>query len=102
MGRITISQTKRQIIFARDAWRCCYCGEEATLEVTQCKRPHRLKIVPLGSDGRMFEIDHVRPVKDGIDNSFDNLVTACWRCNNSKSGRLKRPVYQFYRVKING
>lgn len=37
-------------------------------------------------------LDHVRPVAEGGDNSFGNLVTACLGCNSRKH---KRPVGDF-------
>jgi len=45
--------------------------------------------------------DHILPISPGGRKTWENIVTACWRCNNRKSGRtpkeagmrlLKRPV----------
>lgn len=37
---------------------------------------------------RRATVDHVFPVSRGGTNAFENLVTACWRCNRSKSDML--------------
>lgn len=100
MGRITVSQTKRQMIFARDNWRCCYCGEKAILELKEFSKPMRRNIVPIGKDKKIFEIDHILPVCQGGNNSFNNLVTTCWDCNNRKSGEYQNPIYYQFRVKM--
>ena len=57
----------RQELFARDGWRCHYCGEEV-------------------AEGTVT-LDHVMPQARGGDNSPDNLVTSCLMCNSLKSGR---------------
>lgn len=54
----------RHNIFKRDQLRCVYCGSPETLT-----------------------IDHVIPKSMGGRDSWDNLVTACQRCN-SKKGNL--------------
>ncbi len=100
MRRNSISQTKRQIIFARDDWRCCYCGKEALLSIDRILRPLRRRIVPRDENGRIYEIDHVIAVADGGDNSFNNLITSCWSCNNKKGTKRKKPSYRMFIVNI--
>jgi 5-methylcytosine-specific restriction endonuclease McrA len=58
---------RRRDVFARDAYRCVYCGEvfpEAALTV-----------------------DHVQARVRGGDRSGGNLVTACGACNVAKGHR---------------
>ena len=55
----------RHKIFERDAYKCYYCGKQLT----------RFSAT----------LDHIQPVSQGGDNSFDNLVTACL-LHNSKRG----------------
>lgn len=58
---------RRQRIFARDAYRCVYCGRELpAAELT---------------------LDHVEPRMRGGDHSDGNLVTSCRPCNTEKSGQ---------------
>ena len=57
----------RANIFARDAYRCQYCGEKF--------------------ESRYLTFDHVIPAVRGGRKTWGNIVTACWRCNNRKSGR---------------
>jgi 5-methylcytosine-specific restriction endonuclease McrA len=54
----------REEIFARDAWRCVYCG---------------LQLAPAD-----LTVDHVQPQVRGGDNSGGNVVTACATCNLRK------------------
>ena len=55
-------------IFTRDSYRCQYCSKRfRTEELT---------------------FDHVTPIAKGGKKTWENIVTACWRCNNRKSGRL--------------
>ena len=54
----------RENIYRRDNYTCVYCGE---------------------TDKRVFTLDHVIPQSKGGPNSWDNLVTACWMCNNEKA-----------------
>ena len=58
---------KRQQIFARDAFRCVYCGE--------VHPPEELTL------------DHVQARARGGDRSAGNLVTACEGCNVRKGRR---------------
>jgi hypothetical protein len=54
----------RERIFARDGYRCVYCGETFP--------------------GERLSLDHVQPRMRGGDNSPGNLVTACQPCNTRK------------------
>ena len=56
------------ILFARDNYRCQYC----------CK--HRND---LGRRDRLTR-DHVKPISRGGANTWDNVVTACTKCNAQK------------------
>jgi len=86
--RINISKTIRQMVFARDGWMCVYCWKEPTTwRVERGLKPFRINLIPLDEKGREFEIDHVVPYCETKDNSFYNLVTSCWECNNRKSNR---------------
>ncbi len=54
-------------LFKRDAWLCLYCG---------------------GSfERRELSRDHVHPLSLGGADEWNNVVTACKRCNNQKAGR---------------
>lgn len=56
----------RRVLFARDGWRCAYCGQTA---------------------GRLT-LDHVVPRSRGGDSTWENVVTACAPCNLRKGDRL--------------
>jgi 5-methylcytosine-specific restriction endonuclease McrA len=55
----------RRALFARDGWRCVYCGS---------------------SSGRLT-LDHVVPRSRGGDSVWENVVTACSPCNLKKGNR---------------
>jgi hypothetical protein len=56
-----------QALFARDARMCMYCGERFL--------------------SRELSRDHITPLSKGGGDSWNNVVTACKRCNNHKAGR---------------
>ena len=95
-----LSQTKRQIIFARDGWKCVYCGLVGKLVLQQLN--NRLEVIPNDKKGNEFEIDHFIPITKGGNNSFNNLVTASCDCNLGKSDKIiKKANYRsFIRVNL--
>jgi hypothetical protein len=58
---------KRADVFARDGYRCVYCGTVAPTE--------------------RLSVDHVQPRVKGGDSSGGNVVTACIPCNTAKGSR---------------
>lgn len=64
--RATDWRRLREAVFARDGFRCVYCGCDIEGE------PH---------------CDHVIPFSRGGGNTLDNLATACARCNIEKGDR---------------
>jgi hypothetical protein len=56
-----------QALFRRDQYLCLYCGEAF---------PHVL-----------LSRDHVKPLSQGGQDTWGNVVAACKRCNNHKAGR---------------
>jgi len=67
--RTGVSPSVRWQVFARDGFRCRYCGVQA------------------GQEGVQLHVDHLVSVTEGGDNGRDNLITACQKCNGGKSGR---------------
>jgi len=60
--RLSVPLTRRAV-FARDGGRCVYCSAPAT------------------------SLDHVVPKSRGGQHSWDNVVSACGRCNHAKADR---------------
>lgn len=58
---------KRFQILMRDKFRCVYCGRSPR------------------EDGVKLEVDHVHPKSKGGTDDMENLVTACWECNQGKT-----------------
>ncbi len=81
------SNTKRGVkfsrinVFTRDGFRCQYCGDKKRMDE--------------------LNYDHVIPRMQGGKTVWENIVTACYPCNNKKRGRtpeqagmtlLSRPI----------
>jgi 5-methylcytosine-specific restriction endonuclease McrA len=65
-------QVTNTFLFARDSYRCQYCGR------------HRSQL-----RGREFLTrDHIIPMSRGGSNDWSNVVTACSPCNNRKGSHL--------------
>ena len=60
----------RQAIFARDSHRCQYCGQRFPVS--------------------KLSLDHVVPRRSGGENTWENMVCACRKCNVKKGGRTPR------------
>jgi len=60
----------RRALFARDNWRCVYCG----------------------TAGGRLTLDHVVPRSRGGDSVWENVVTSCAPCNLRKGNRLPEEV----------
>ena len=65
LHRKEMSPTKKNI-FERDLYECQYCGNTKHLT-----------------------IDHIVPVSRGGQNTWKNLTTCCFSCNNKKGDRLQ-------------
>lgn len=68
MTREHIKASKRFKVLNRDGFACQYCGRKSP-EVK-------------------LEIDHIKPVSKGGDNSMENLVTSCFDCNRGKTDKI--------------
>jgi 5-methylcytosine-specific restriction endonuclease McrA len=66
----------RRALFARDGWRCQYCG----------------------STGRLT-LDHVVPRSRGGDSVWENVVASCAPCNHRKGDRLPHEAQMHPQVK---
>lgn len=58
----------KSAVLARDRHSCAYCGKRADT------------------------IDHVVPKRHGGDNSYENCVAACLRCNSKKADKLLKEI----------
>ena len=63
--RVASRKISRRALFARDGWRCVYCGE----------------------GGGRLTLDHVVPRSRGGDSVWENVVTSCAPCNHRKGNR---------------
>jgi len=65
-------QVTNTFLFARDAYRCQYCGRHAS-----------------DLRGRQFLTrDHILPISRGGENTWENVVASCSPCNNRKADLL--------------
>ncbi len=72
-------QVTNTFLFARDDYRCQYCGRSGA------------ELRPRESLTR----DHVIPLSRGGTNEWTNVVTACSPCNTRKSNRLPAEIDMF-------
>lgn len=72
MTREHIKASKRFKVLNRDNFTCQYCGKK--------------------SPEAKLEIDHIKPVSKGGDNSMENLVTSCFDCNRGKGSNINFPA----------
>lgn len=70
-GMNWIRQEKRLAIYLRDGLACVYCGDSV-------------------ENGASLSLDHLKPASKGGQNSADNLVTCCQKCNSSRGARSVR------------
>src|SRR5207247_4015080 len=69
--RIVQRKSSRRALFARDGWRCVYCG----------------------TSGGRLTLDHVIPRSRGGESIWENVVTSCAPCNLRMSNRLPHEVH---------
>jgi 5-methylcytosine-specific restriction endonuclease McrA len=70
VARVVQRKISRRALFARDGWRCVYCGER----------------------GGRLTLDHVVPRSRGGHSVWENVVTSCAPCNLRKGNRLLHEV----------
>jgi len=68
--RIVQRKISRRALFARDGWRCVYCG----------------------TSGGRLTLDHVVPRSRGGESVWENVVTSCAPCNLRKGNRLPHEI----------
>src|SRR6266481_9174999 len=68
--RIVQRKISRRALFARDGWRCVYCGTASS----------------------RLTLDHVVPRSRGGESIWENVVTSCAPCNLRKGNRLPHEV----------
>jgi len=69
--RIVQRKISRRALFARDGWRCVYCGTASS----------------------RLTLDHVVPRSRGGESIWENVVTSCAPCNLRKGNRLPHEVH---------
>lgn len=79
-GMNWITQHKRLAIYIRDNFICQHCQLDLKLYVKE-------------GSGLRIELDHLTPHSQGGDNSAENLVTSCNKCNLARSDKN---IYVFH------
>jgi 5-methylcytosine-specific restriction endonuclease McrA len=73
--RLMANQPTRNLIYKRDGYTCAYCGVKERLT-----------------------IDHIHPTSRGGQETWENLVTACCKCNSLKGNRTPQESNMILRV----
>ena len=68
----------RRVLFARDEYRCQYCGRRLP--------------------ARLLTVDHIKPRSRGGGHTWDNVVAACPTCNRRKGDRLPFESHMYPRA----
>lgn len=81
--RNEITRKLRFEILERDNYKCFYCGAS-----------------PKNDPNVKLEIDHIIPLDKGGTNDKNNLVTACWDCNEGKKNKLlkRKELLREYKI----
>lgn len=78
LDHLESNMVTRRVLFARDKWRCQYCGY----------------MPDPGSAMEELTVDHVKPIHLHANRieatTWENCVTACRQCNLVKGGKLPR------------
>ena len=72
-SRLMRNHPTRNLIYKRDGYSCAYCGAKERLT-----------------------IDHIHPTSRGGEDTWENLVTACCKCNSMKHLIIKNRVQHRY------
>lgn len=78
VSKIRNTKPSRRAIHTRDGNKCAYCG--STRELT---------------------IDHIMPASRGGQNTWDNLVCACVKCNTKKGNRTPEEAGMYLKTSPN-
>jgi 5-methylcytosine-specific restriction endonuclease McrA len=73
--RLMANHPTRNLIYKRDGYTCAYCGAKERLT-----------------------IDHIHPTSRGGQDTWENLVTACCKCNSLKGNRTPQESNMTLRV----
>ena len=68
---------KTRAVWAASRGRCSYCGVHLN-KPDPAKEKDNLYLE------KLFTMDHLKPTSKGGDNSIENLLASCRRCNNAK------------------
>jgi 5-methylcytosine-specific restriction endonuclease McrA len=87
---------RQAAIFARDRYHCRYCGTRTILipvmyvisalygSIFKAHRHWRRTETDVAYWTYATSLEHIVPPRHGGSNDFENLATACWRCNALK------------------
>ncbi len=95
------SAEDQRAMYARDGWRCRFCGCRIVLDRARRAMRNQVPDAIPWSEAEGFHaafyalsgsVDHVLPHSAGGGNDLDNIVTACWPCQFGRSAWLIEEV----------
>ena len=101
--RTAFNKVQQLTVWQRDTWHCRYCLEAVlfgpAIQLLDPLNPGHGYYQPHGKHGAMLRlfairwasVDHILPVIQGGDDSFDNLATSCMECNIAKNASAPSP-----------
>ncbi len=96
-SRSTVSESQQVAVFLRDQFTCRYCGRRLVfLPLLRLLSAMYPQLFPYHPNWKMTSThiaywrdtascDHILPIARCGNSSMDNLATACYRCNDTKS-----------------
>lgn len=79
-GKKKDAKYSRIAVFRRDNWTCQYCGKKGSRS--------------------SLTIDHVHPKSKGGENTFENTVAACVKCNSAKGDKSIEELAKAGKMKL--
>lgn len=81
MSGVNVSSKIRKEIYLRDKYICQYCGKDFKNDIP--------------------ELDHIIPKKRGGNDSSNNLVTSCKKCNGYKQNKTPKEYLDYTMARLN-
>jgi 5-methylcytosine-specific restriction endonuclease McrA len=96
LDHVELPLARQAAVFARDRYQCRYCGTRTILipvmytisslygSIFKAHRHWRRAKTDVAYWTYATSLEHIVPLRHGGTDELENIVTACWRCNEAK------------------